>query len=62
YDKAIQLQPNHSTAYNNRGAAKHDLGDNQGAIADYKKAMSLAQQQGNTSTYDLAQNNLAGIS
>jgi tetratricopeptide (TPR) repeat protein len=36
YDRLIIL--------NNRGNAKYDLGNKQGAIADYKKAAKLYQQ------------------
>ena len=41
YDKAIQLNPNYSLAYNNRGLAKSALGDKKGAIVDYDKAIQL---------------------
>jgi hypothetical protein len=40
YDRLIIL--------NHRGNAKSDLGNKQGAIADYKQAAKLSQQQGNT--------------
>jgi tetratricopeptide (TPR) repeat protein len=32
---------NDAEAYNNRGVAKSDLGDKQGAIADYNQAIRL---------------------
>ena len=35
YNKAIEINPNNSSAYNNRGTAKYKLGDNLGAISDY---------------------------
>lgn len=41
YTKAIQLNPNNATAYNNRGFVRLSLGDNRGAIADYTKAIQL---------------------
>jgi tetratricopeptide (TPR) repeat protein len=41
YNKAIELNPDNSLAYNNRGAAKSNLGDKQGAIVDYDKAIEL---------------------
>ena len=44
YDKAIELNPQHTGAYNNRGLAKVDSGDLQGAIADYGKAIELNPQ------------------
>ena len=41
YDKAIELNPNYSLAYNNRGLAKSGLKDYEGAIVDYNKAIEL---------------------
>ncbi len=40
YSQAIKLKP-HPFAYNNRGAARADLGDKQGAVADYSKPIEL---------------------
>ena len=34
YSKAIDLDPNHSNAYNNRGVVKHKLGNYEKAIED----------------------------
>jgi len=42
--KAITINPQYALAYNNRGNAKYGLGDQQGACADYKKAVSLGHQ------------------
>ena len=39
--EAIRLKPDDAEAYNNRGNAKFDLGDKQGAIADYNQAIRL---------------------
>ncbi len=44
YNKAIELDPQNSDAYNNRGIAKKDLNDYAGAIADYNKAIELDPQ------------------
>ena len=41
YDMAIQLNPDHTDAYNNRGRAKHKLGQYAAAIADYTAAIQL---------------------
>jgi len=41
FTKAIELNPNHSGAYNNRGNAKKSLEDLRGAIADFSKAIEL---------------------
>jgi tetratricopeptide (TPR) repeat protein/S1-C subfamily serine protease len=40
YSQAIKLKP-HPFAYNNRGATRADLGDKQGAIADFNKVIEL---------------------
>ena len=44
YSKAIELNPNYSAAYNDRGNAKDALGDKQGAIADYQQAARLGDE------------------
>ena len=41
YSKAIELDPKYSMAYNNRGWARHDSGDLEGAMADAQKAIAL---------------------
>ena len=41
YNKAIELNPNNSHAYYNRGVAKSALLDNAGAKIDYNKAFEL---------------------
>jgi Flp pilus assembly protein TadD len=41
YNKAIQFDPDDSTAYNNRGAAYQTMGDLDRAISDYSTAISL---------------------
>ena len=44
YDRAIELNPNYATVYNNRGTAKGALGDYQGAIADFSEVIELNPQ------------------
>ena len=39
YDQAIKLKPDYSAAYNNRGIARRDLGDNKAAITDFDQAI-----------------------
>ena len=41
YDEAIRLKPGMAEAYNNRGAAKNNLGRHEDAIADYDEAIYL---------------------
>ncbi|MGK7894284.1 MAG: tetratricopeptide repeat protein, partial [Xenococcus sp. (in: cyanobacteria)] len=41
YTKAIEINPQYSDAYKNRGNARRKLGDHQGAIADYDQAIEL---------------------
>jgi len=39
--KLIKLNPNDATAYNNRGGAYYRKGDNEQAIADYRKVLEI---------------------
>lgn len=41
FEKAINLNPNYTEAYGDRGASKANLGQYDGAISDYKKAEEL---------------------
>ena len=41
YSTVIELNPDDANAYNNRGAARSNLGDYKGAIEDYDKATEL---------------------
>jgi tetratricopeptide (TPR) repeat protein len=41
YDKAIELNPNFSTAYSNRGFTKKAKGNLDGALTDFNKAIEL---------------------
>ena len=50
YTKAIELDPNFSDAYSNRGVLKNDLGDPEGAMKDYDKAIEL--DQNNAAAYN----------
>lgn len=41
YNESVRLKPNFAEAYNNRGNAKHFLGNHEEAIADYDEAIRL---------------------
>ncbi|HEY9704123.1 MAG TPA: tetratricopeptide repeat protein, partial [Allocoleopsis sp.] len=45
YNQTITLNPNFAEAYYNRGLIHKKQGDTQKAIADFKKAATLYQQQ-----------------
>ena len=42
--KAIEIDPNSANAYLNRGVAKENIGDLQGACEDWRKASSLGNE------------------
>jgi Flp pilus assembly protein TadD len=42
YDQAIKFDPDDALSYNNRGIARVAKGDRAGAIADFRKALTLA--------------------
>ena len=46
----IELNPNFAHAYYNRGNSYQKLGENQRALADFRRAARLYQQQGHTHT------------
>jgi Flp pilus assembly protein TadD len=41
FDEAIRLKPDDAVAYNNRGAARRDKGDLDGALKDLDEAIRL---------------------
>jgi tetratricopeptide (TPR) repeat protein len=49
FDKAVEISPNHSRAYNNRGVAKRALNDTQGAITDFSRSIEINDK--NVSAY-----------
>jgi len=38
YNKALELDPDNATAYNNRGGAKMSQGDSKSALEDFKQS------------------------
>jgi len=49
FNKAIELDPNNSKAYNNRGIVKNILNDSTGSLTDFNKAIELEPE--NVSAY-----------
>ncbi|MFT7587359.1 MAG: tetratricopeptide (TPR) repeat protein, partial [Cellvibrionaceae bacterium] len=45
YDRAIELNPEDATAYNNRGNSYSNQGDEERAIADYDRAIELNPEE-----------------
>jgi len=41
YDKAISINKNYADAYYNRGIAKNNINDTQGALADFSKTIAI---------------------
>ncbi|MEO1428199.1 MAG: tetratricopeptide repeat protein [Cyanobacteria bacterium J06633_8] len=46
YTQAIKINANHADAYIHRGKVRDELGDTQGAIADFQIAADLYQKAG----------------
>ncbi|MGJ0607982.1 trypsin-like peptidase domain-containing protein [Cylindrospermopsis raciborskii] len=55
------LNINDAQAYYNRGVARSNLGDKQGAISDFQTAARLYQQQGNQELYRRALNRISQL-
>ena len=45
FNKAIELNPEYTSAYNNRGFAKWELGDHKSAVEDYNKVEELNRKK-----------------
>ena len=61
YDEAIRLRPDYAKAYHNRGAAKDALDRIDEARQDFKNARDLAQDVGDDSLADAAEQSLRGL-
>ncbi len=48
YTEAIRLKPDYAGTYNNRGLARKDKGDMEGALGDYDKAIRLEPDDADT--------------
>ena len=55
YEKAIQINPNHASAYTNLGIAHKELGEHQKAINSFEKAITIQPN------YEEAKNNLGKV-
>ena len=44
YDRAIEINPQNASVYNNRGCVKDGMGDHKGALADYDQAIEINPQ------------------
>ncbi|MCG8361950.1 MAG: tetratricopeptide repeat protein [Pseudanabaenales cyanobacterium] len=53
YNQAILVDPDYARAYGNRAFVRVNLGDRQGAIADFHKAATLFLAQGSTANYEM---------
>ncbi len=62
YTEAIQMCPNLAQAYGNRGLLRSNLGNNQGAVDDFRRAAHLFQEQGQTANFEIALGYLNSIS
>jgi len=41
YNEVVRINPNHASAYYNRGLIRSKLGDKRGAIADYTETVRI---------------------
>jgi tetratricopeptide (TPR) repeat protein len=61
FDKAIELAPTEAMNYAFRGLVKRDLGQREGAIADFRKCLALARSQNNGDLVTMMQGNLRNL-
>ncbi|MGB8697938.1 MAG: trypsin-like peptidase domain-containing protein [Thermosynechococcaceae cyanobacterium] len=61
YTTAIQRNPGLATAYFNRGLAYYQMGQTNGAIADFSKAADLFRSQGDTQMFQQTQEVLRSL-
>ena len=58
YNNAIKIAPDYGKSYHNRGAVRYYQKDFEGAVADFEKAAELFFQQGDTQSYNVANDGL----
>jgi tetratricopeptide (TPR) repeat protein len=61
FDKAIELEPNNVMSYVFRGLVRRDLGQREGAIADFRKGLALARAQNDDSSVSLTRDALRNM-
>jgi tetratricopeptide (TPR) repeat protein len=61
FDKVIELAPTEAMNYAFRGLAKRDLGQREGAIADFRKGLALARSQNNSELVAIMRQNLRNV-
>jgi tetratricopeptide (TPR) repeat protein len=57
FNQALQINPDHIATYSNRGSARHALGDLEGALADFDRAIQLTPRRAAALLY----HNRAGV-
>jgi tetratricopeptide (TPR) repeat protein len=55
FNEALRINPNFADTYYNRGIAFARQRNKKGAVADFQKAATLYQQQGNQESYKAVQ-------
>jgi tetratricopeptide (TPR) repeat protein len=61
YDRAIELAPDDVMNYGFRGLVRRDLGQREGAIADFRKCLAMARSQNNGDLVTVMQGNLRNL-
>jgi tetratricopeptide (TPR) repeat protein len=61
YDRAIELAPTDAMNYAFRGSVRRDLGQREGAIADFRKCLAMARSQNNDDLVTMMQGKLRNL-
>ncbi|MBE9232902.1 tetratricopeptide repeat protein [Cuspidothrix issatschenkoi LEGE 03284] len=62
YTQVLELKPNNAYAYDNRGVARSELGDKQGAIKDFQTAANIYKKEGKETDYQDAMEKIKNLS